>query len=312
MKVITFRDITALNIPPKTYYDWTVEMIKNKNNALLPPKISLKPVPGVFMNVMPSIVESKGGVKVVTRYPERKPSLESRIMLYNIENGECLALLDGDWITAMRTAAVAVHSIMLLAKKNFKTVAFMGLGNIARATLLTLDAIADRELEIRLLRFNKEEELFVKRFENNKNLHFTYYDDATSLVKGSEVVVSCVTYAPEDFCPDDAFDEGVLVVPVHTLGFTNCDLFFDKVFADDEGHVCHFKNYDKFRKFAEVGDVLNGNAVGRENDRERILAYNIGVSVHDINFAAHIYEMIDKNADLQEVSIDGPTEQYWV
>ena len=27
------------------------------------------------------------------------------------------------------------------------------------------------------------------------------------------------------------------VIPVHTRGFQNCDLFFDKVFADDTDHV---------------------------------------------------------------------------
>ena len=112
-------------------------------------------------------------------------------------------------------------------------------------------------------------------------------------------------------CPDEAFDEGVLVVPVHTLGFTNCDLFFDKVFADDTGHVCHFKNFDKFRKFAEMGEVVSGKAPGRENDRERILAYNIGISIHDIYFASRIYNLLKDNEGIPEIDLAGPTEKYW-
>ena len=78
------------------------------------------------------------------------------------------------------------------------------------------------------------------------NLHFEYVNDNKSLVKGSDVVVSCVTYFADDFCPNECFDEGVLVVPVHTRGFTNCDLFFDKVYADDTGHVDHFKHFSEF------------------------------------------------------------------
>ena len=44
------------------------------------------------------------------------------------------------------------------------------------------------------------------------------------------------------------------MVPVHTRGFSNCDLFFDKVFADDYGHVKHFKYFDKLT--AEQANVF--------------------------------------------------------
>ena len=84
------------------------------------------------------------------------------------------------------------------------------------------------------------------------------------------------------------------------------------MFADDTGHVCHFKNFDKFRNFAEVSDVVNGKKPGRENDKERILAYNIGISLHDINFAAHIYELLRDDKSLKGIDFNGPTEKYWI
>ena len=317
MKLITFKDINDLNIQPKEYYSWAVEMIKNKNTAILPPKISIKPYEGVFCNVMPSFIPSENGdyegVKVVTRYPERLPSLDSKILLLNAKSGDFLALMDADWITAMRTGAVATHSIMLLAKSNYKVIGMMGLGNVARATLYTLlEMNKDKEFIVKLYKFQGDEVLFKERFKDYKNVTFTYCDDYHSVVKGSDVVISCVTYAPNDFCADEDFDEGVLVVPIHTLGFTNCDFFFDKVFADDTGHVCHFKNFDKFRKFAEVNEVVNGVKPGRENDKERILAYNIGISVHDINYAAHIYELLKDKASLPEINFNGPVDKYWI
>ena len=253
-----------------------------------------------------------GGVKIVTRYPERIPSLDSRLLLFNVQNGEFLALMDADWITAMRTGAVAAHSILLLAKKNFSTIGMLGLGNTARATLLVLASmLPDREINIRLLRYKGQENLFAERFAEYPNLKFSFVDDADAMVSGADVVISAVTYLPEDLCADECFEPGVLVVPIHTLGFTNCDLFFDKVFADDYGHVHHFKNFDKFKYFAEVSDVVNGKALGRENDEERILAYNIGVSMHDINFAAHIYEQL-KNKELVDIDLQGPIEKFWV
>ncbi len=317
MKLITFEDIKALNISVEDYYSWAIEIIKNKDKAILPPKISLKPYDGVFCNVMPSFIPNPTsdyeGVKVVTRYPDRLPALDSKLLLLNAQTGDFLALMDADWITAMRTGAVAAHSIMLFAKKNYKVIGMIGLGNVARAVLYTLlELNKDKLFEIKLFKFQNDEVLFAERFKKYKNVRFSFVDDYRSAIKGSDVVVSCVTYAPNDFCRDEDFDEGILLVPVHTLGFTNCDYFFDKIFADDTGHVCHFKNFDKFKKFAEVSDVVNNKVLGRENDKERIMVYNIGISLHDINFAAHIYEMLKNNKNLLEIDFKGPKEKYWI
>ena len=122
MKLITFEDIQNLNIDPYLCYEWVSEMIANKKTVDLPAKISMHPSEGVFCNVMPCVIPNTvfgkmGGVKVVTRYPDRKPSLDSKLLLLNIETGEFLSLMDANWITAMRTGAVAAHSILLFAKK---------------------------------------------------------------------------------------------------------------------------------------------------------------------------------------------------
>lgn len=315
MKAISFEDIRNLKIAPQTCFEWASEMIANKNKVLLPPKISIKPRDGVFCNVMPCILdqETYGGVKTVTRYPDREPSLDSKLLLFDAKNGEFLALMDANWITAMRTGAVAAHSIMLLAKSKFSVMGILGLGNTARATLLVLASIMpEREFHIKLLKYKGQEALFMERFAQYSNLHFTCVDDMEMLVKGTDVVISAATYVPEDLCADACFEPGVLVVPIHTLGFTNCDLFFDKVFADDRGHVKHFKNFDKFKYFAEVSDVVNRKSAGRENDEERIIAYNIGVSMHDINFAAHIYQLLQGSPDLIDIDLQDPEEKFWI
>lgn len=320
MKEITFQDIQKMHIPPEQCFEWVSKTIRHKKDALLPAKIHMALEGNVFCNVMPSILHfpdaSWGGVKVVTRYPERVPALDSKILLFDAKSGEFLALMDANWITAMRTGAVAAHSILHLAKKDFRTVGIIGLGNTARATMLVLASMVKRELEVKLLRYKDQAQLFMERFADYPNLHFTVVDDAASLVKGTEVVVSCATYFENDICSDDCFDEGVLVVPVHTRGFTNCDLFFDKVFADDRGHVDHFKNFSKFKYFAEMCDVVNGRDAGRESDTERILAYNIGISIHDICFAAEIFQKLKKDPEqfdrLKGIDLHEPEEKFWL
>lgn len=321
MKIISFEDVKSLNISPALCYEWVSEMILNKGDAFLPAKTHMNMPGNVFCNVMPCLVpgpdETKmGGVKVVTRYPERKPSLDSKILLFNADSGEFLALMDGNWITAMRTGAVAAHSVLHLAKSSWNIVSMIGLGNVARSSLLVLSSMAGKAMTVRLLRYKDQAELFVERFKDFTNLNFEIVDTVEDCIKNTDVVISCATYFENDIAMDEWFEEGVLVVPVHTRGFTNCDLFFDKVFADDTGHVDHFKNFARFRYYAEVSDLVNGKSVGRENDKERILAYNIGVSVHDINYAAHIYQMLEQNSDtfisLTDADMHDPTDKFWI
>lgn len=314
MKIISFDHIKELNISPLRCYEWVSNVLEKKGEALLPPKISLKPgQEGVFYNTMPAIFPNDkwGGVKLVTRYPEREPSLDSEILLYNINTGENVALMDGNWITAMRTGAVAVHSISMFAKDGFDTIGLIGLGNTARASLKVLLAVyPERHFVIKLKKYKNHHELFAAEFKEFTNIIFEICDTFEQVVSESDVIISAATVFEKDVCADEYFNEGVLVVPIHTRGFTNCDLFFDKVFADDTNHVKGFKYFDRFRAFSEVSDVVRKVKPGREDNKERILVYNIGIALHDIYFAGKIYEMIGEKC--LEASLNAPKEKFWV
>ena len=55
MKIISFNDIKSLDIPAENCYAWVSDMILNKKNAILPPKIHMNLPGNIFCNVMPSI-----------------------------------------------------------------------------------------------------------------------------------------------------------------------------------------------------------------------------------------------------------------
>jgi ornithine cyclodeaminase/alanine dehydrogenase len=266
----------------------------------------------VFFNTMPCIIPSikSAGAKLVSRFPWRTPAIDGQILLYSTETGMLEYLMDAAWITAARTGAVAASSIRMFANPSFANVSFIGLGNTARATLACfLSIYPEKEVTIRLLRYKNQTDLFIRRFSDISTVKFEVVDSVTSLVKGADVLVSCVTAANSLFAPDYAFKEGVLVVPVHTRGFQNCDLFFDKIFADDTAHVSGFGNFGKFKQFAEYSAVLNGMSLGRESQQERILCYNIGIAIHDIYFAKKIAELaVNQGLD---ISLHEPKEKFW-
>lgn len=312
MKIISFEDVKKLNITPVQCYEWVSDAIEHKGDAMLPAKISLKPeMQGVFYNTMPAILPfaNCAGVKLVTRYPQREPSLDSQILLYELSTGKHLAVIDGNWITAMRTGAVAAHSIKLLAKSDFFEIGFIGLGNTARAAMKSLLAIyPEKRIKVRLKKYKNQHILFADSFRNN-NLEFIYCDTIEDTVANSDVIVSAATCFEGDICDINCYREGVLVVPIHTRGFMNCDLHFDKIYADDTNHVKGFKYFNQYKNFAEISDIISGKNCGRENDKQRIIAYNIGIALHDIYFAKKIYELAQGDA---EISLKAPKDKFWV
>lgn len=312
MKLIDFETIRNLSISPVDCVEWVEAALRMKYDSCLPHKISMTIEPDVFFNTMPSYLPycRRFGVKVVSRFPKRKPALISNILLYDATNGDSLALMDGSWITAMRTGAVAALSIQYLKASSAKEYAFMGLGNTARATLLCLMSVLEGPLNIRLLAYKGQELDFMDRFKEYPQLSFSVYENAEELITGADVVVSCVTVAHDLFASDTCFKPGVLVVPVHTRGFQNCDLFFDKVFADDTAHVEEFKYFDRFKQFDEFAHVLLKQNPGRTSDQERILVYNIGIALHDIYFASKVYDRVKDS--LPEITSEILNEKFWV
>lgn len=313
MKIINNEVIKNLNIDMITYYNWIKEMMINKNNTILPPKISMKMENHKFINVMPSVLlnDNSFGVKVVSRYPERIPSLDSQIMLYDLENGLNIAILDGNIITAYRTGAVAALAVNTLAKENYETIAVTGLGNVMRATLSILfETIKDRKIKVKVMKYKNYAEEIIEKYKKYSNITFEIVNTNKELICDSDVIISTVTVATENFGEDNWYKEGCLVVPVHTLGFQNCDLFFDKVIVDDIGHVKGFKYFNEFKEVHELTDVLLDKSLGRTNNKQRILAYNIGNSIYDIYYAKKIYDLVGNKCP--DFNLDAPTEKFWI
>ncbi len=300
MKYITDKEIRGLSISPFQCVEWVKESFSMKYDAQVPPKISLHPQKSDFFNTMPCLLPpeyDRFGVKVVSRIAGNKPSLRSDVLLYQASTGILLSLMSADWITQMRTGAVAALTINTLQSSCANVYAFVGLGSTAIATMQCLLSILplQKQITCKLLRYKRQADDFINLFSAFSNVRFVIVENNEDLIKDSDVVVSAVTEMPTLFCEkNDLYKKGVLLVPIHTRGFQNCDLFFDHVFADDTAHVSGFKYFNQFRCFNEISEVLLNRIIARKSDEERILAYNIGLGLHDVFFANKIYERLTR------------------
>ena len=297
MLTIPHEIISSLNISPRQAIQWVKESfhIKEEEPVFLPHKTSIAFEEGKFMNTMPCIVPGLNamGVKIVTRYPERAKTINGEILLYDYHTGELLALMDAFWVTNARTGAVAALALQTFARQDFQTISLMGLGNTARATMACILALyPEKNFTVRLLSYKTHVPQFIEEFQCHSNVRFEEAQNINSLIDGTDAVISCITNAEGILADDSCFKPGITVIPVHTKGFQNCDLFFDKVFADDRDHVKNFRHFERFRQFGEIAPVLAGKTAGRTSPEERILSYNIGLGLHDIVFARHIYDRL--------------------
>lgn len=300
MKIISSQQIEALGISPKTCVEWVREAFLLKDRAQLPPKVSLHPQGTDFINTMPCILPEeyhRYGCKIVSRIKGSTPSLKSELVLLDASTGDTLAFIDCNPITTMRTAAVAALAISELMVEGASVFSFVGLGVIGTATLdCLLATLPEKPYDVRLYRYKDHAEKTIEKFKPRYPwINFVVKDSMEALVEGADVVVSCITDAKELLVKDTSLlKPGVLVVPVHTRGFQNCDTVFERVVADDEGHVEGFQYFNEFREFVELAEVLKDKGRGRKNSADRILAYNIGLGLHDVWFANKIYEMLAK------------------
>ena len=315
MIVIQNDEIRSLGLQPHDFIDCVRQCFIEKPLCQVPPKVSVHPNGIDFTTSMPCLLPPdthRFSVKVVSRVKGRMPALRSDSMLYDVTTGELLAVIDSDYITTMRTGAVAALAVSTLKRKGAKTIALMGLGNTGRATMACLAAALEGEdaYEVRLLRYKDQAERFAERFADLKHVHFTIMDSVGDLFDGADVILSCITQA-EGLITDDTsvFKPGVLVVPVHTRGFQNCDTTFDRVFCDDVGHVSGFRSFHEFPNLTELGEVLRGEKPGRLDDDERIIDYNVGLGLHDAFLCSKIYDAVAGKPH-EQIALVHPSDKY--
>ena len=315
MKIIDFNAIKDLNIPLAEMYDWTSTVWKEQDTFLLAAKVSIwQGDSGRFMT-MPCVLPKYNiaGVKFITRNVDDAnglPARNSNIMLQNLTDHGLVAVMDGTYITTMRTGACAAYNVINFAKKDASSLALYGLGLTARAFMKFYADQLTHPITVKVIRYKDQAEKFIEEFRHNKFLSFEVCTSIEELFR-SDIIVSCVSFAHKELAPVDIYPEGCTIIPVHTSGFQNCDLTFDKIFVDDIDHVKKYRYYDQFKhKMTRITDVANKKLPGRENDKERILVYNGGIALTDIYWAMKIVEKV--GSACPQIPMSYPTERFWI
>jgi len=102
------------------------------NQLNVPPRNQVTAPKGFLLGMPAYMPNHHMSVKLVSVFHENHklniPGHQALITLFDSETGTPIASMDGEYITALRTAAGVILSIKLLARENIRTVAIIGAG----------------------------------------------------------------------------------------------------------------------------------------------------------------------------------------
>jgi ornithine cyclodeaminase/alanine dehydrogenase len=277
-----------------------------KKMVEMPAKIGIHPIYNAFHHAMPAFVPAAeaSGIKWVACFPEnykyKLDQTSALIILNDVQTGWPLAVMDGTWITAQRTAAVSAIAVEKLARRDSSQVGILGCGVQGQEHLVALATVMNglRKVKVLDIRSGIGRQL-IARFKGDYGFEIVEAASIEELVRGSDVVVTAtaVLQEPDPIIKDEWIKKGALLLPV------DLDSVFewatmkraDKFLVDSLDEMNYFMAIGYLAHglpplYAEIGEVVAGLKPGRQNDEEMIFDMNIGMGVVDIVVARDIVQ----------------------
>lgn len=270
-----------------------------------------------FMNAMPAYIEGldKAGLKWVGGFQGQRqvlglPYIVGLILLLDPHLGHFEAIVDGQWITNIRTGAQVVASLANLVKEPNLVVSSFGTGTIAR---LTAEAISHRYTIDRLYIWNHRRssaEAFREAMESYVSGDIVIVEEGQAGLDAD--LVFTATHADRPLIQADWVKPGTLLIPLGSHQELANDLILkaDKIICDHEDQALHRGSLQALYQagqfqvediYANYGDLATGaKAISpEERAQEIIISIPIGMGAVDVAIAAYAYQKAqDQGLDL--------------
>ena len=311
--IITMSDIISADKEALSIYS------NNLSNIPLRTNIDVPEFKGQCLFMSGYAAPAKAlGVKIVSVYPnninKNLTSVPATMVLVNAETGIVNALIDGTYLTRLRTGAISGLATEILSRKNSKIFALFGTGGQAVTQLEAVLTVRNIELvkvydvmNERAVDFAKKmSEKFSKKFNNVKIISVKSSDEA---VEDADIITTVTTSKKPVFNANKvkknvhingvgSYTPDMCEVPEEILVKAN------KIYVDTKDGAINEsgdliqpikKGTIKVEKInGELGEVINGKIKGRESDEEMTFFKTTGSAVLDLVAAQKIYELAKK------------------
>lgn len=263
---------------------------------------------------MPAVVEELDsvGIKIVSVFPNNdkyaKPVISAQMILLNGKNGEVSAMLDGTYLTQLRTGALQGAATDILARQDAKIAAIFGIGAQARCQLEALLTVRNlSEIRVVSRRFDSSQQ-FVEQFKPvfaSCNVKMIAVENSNEAIHDADVIITATNSNTPVFDARfvkkgahingiGSFTPDMQELPVSLITRAS-KLVFDTregVLAEAGDVIIPLKKKilnDK-NLTGELGEILLNKIKGRETDQEITVFKSVGFATLDIVTAQLIYQ----------------------
>ena len=273
--------------------------------------------------VMPAYLPSSKAlaVKLVSVFPHNHrlgvPSHQALIAVFDPETGAPAAVMDGEHITAMRTAAGSALATRLLARPDAGVLAILGTGVQAKAHAIAIPRVRPIT-EIRIAGRDPDRAMTLAReLSAELNIPVVGTDSYQEAVSGADVVCAC-THADSPVLLGRWLKPGAHVNSVG-LNFQGREMDdetvrLSRVFvesreaalapspagANDLTWPIRDGVIDESHVVAEIGELVSGGHPGRTSDKQITLYKSVGVAAQDAVAARMVFAAaVEKGVGLE-------------
>lgn len=306
---LTRQDVLDLHLTDDEITEMTKEgmIAYSTGNAEMPAKIGIHPLKDTLMHAMPANMKtlSSAGIKWGCCFPENMPRFgytqtTCTLILNDYQSGTAISFMDADYITRVRTAAVALLSCQKFARQDFKTMGMIGCG-VQGKQQVAMVARAYPQIEKIYLydRFESAQDALIAECQPYTKAEFVK-SDWEELARNSDVIFSAA-YIPA--VPNPQIKDEWLPKKGQTIIASDCHTHYEDVSikAADKYYVDSIEEHELFVTYGmypwglpkitgETGAALAGMVPGRERADEFIFVNNVGMAVEDIVVARKIFD----------------------
>ena len=238
-------------------------------------------------------------------YTTSRQSIRSLVMLYSSHDGQLLALVEANWLSAMRTGAASALAAKYLARPESAIVGLIGSGNQAVTQLMGICAVRPVTEVFVYSRQLENRERFCQEMARVFNVAFYPVESAQQAVEYADIVITATT-------AKNPVLHGEWLMPgchINAIGsnwpqrreldsdtIQQCALIVtdsreqaqreagDLIVPASEGKI-------SWENIHELAAIVSGEEAGRAQQQDITLFKSLGVALEDVATAAHVYNL---------------------
>ncbi len=276
-------------------------------------KILAPKVDGCFL-FMPAYSEEleSAGIKIVNVFPENieknLPVVPAEVILIDGETGIINSILDGTYITRLRTGAASGVAFDILGKIDSKIGAIIGTGGQAKCQIEAMLNVRNLdEVRIYSLHYDNAVKLANEMNEDFASFNTNFIPCKTSdeAIENADLIVT-VTTSNKPVFDANKVKKGATISAIGSYQPNMQELdplilqkaskiYFDleEAVLSEAGDILKPLDLGQIKKTdftGNIGDIIKGSLKGRENDDEIIVFKSVGIAIQDLVTAKAIYD----------------------